>query len=283
MTPVRRSTTPDTSNESESIGGAVVSGVAEQLLSCGVPVDVCDHEAGPGQYEIDLYALAPLDLADALVLAKQIIRERASDAGLRATFMARPFADLPGSGLHLHQRGDGALLCDNGDLTDDGQRFVAGQLAHAQALCALAVPTVNSYTRLHSGPEAPAVVVWGHANRAALLRVSSYRGADPSANPYLLLAGLFAAAADGSTARWRCHHRSRKPRAASDPVASSVRFAPPPRSLDEALDSLVNDDVIVDAFDGQLLNRLVDARRAEAEEYRAHVTGWERHRYLDEA
>ena len=43
------------------------------------------------------------------------------------------------------------------------------------------------------------------------------------------------------------------------------------------------DDVIVDAFDDQLLTRLVDGRRAEAQAYRTHVTAWERDRYLDEA
>ncbi len=42
------------------------------------------------------------------------------------------------------------------------------------------------------------------------------------------------------------------------------------------------DDMLVDAFDAELLSRLVDGRRAEAQEYRSHVTDWERRRYLDE-
>ncbi|MBV8951501.1 MAG: glutamine synthetase [Actinobacteria bacterium] len=279
-------------DESESTGGVVVRGVADQLLASGIPVDACHHEAGPGQYEIDIGALPPLELADALVLAKQVIRERASDAGLRATFMARPFAELPGSGLHVHQHGNGELLDDDGNLTAEGSCFVAGQLAHAQGLCALAAPTVNSYKRLHSGPEAPAVVVWAHANRAALMRVSSYRGADasieyrgadPSTNPYLLLAGLFAAAADGLDRKLPLPSPTEEAVGGFDPVISEVRFAPLPRSLDEALDALVSDDVLLDAFDGELLNRFVDARRAEAEDFRAYVTGWERDHYLDEA
>jgi glutamine synthetase len=278
-------------DESESTGELVTRGIGEQLARSGVPVDACHHEAGPGQYEVDLGALPALDLADALVLAKQVIRERASEAGLRATFMARPFADLPGSGLHLHQRGGAALIADDGKLTDEGRCFVAGQLEHAQGLCALAAPNVNSYKRLHSGPEAPAAVFWAHVNRAALLRVSSYRGtdasieyrvADPSANPYLLLAGLVAAATDGLERDLELPPPLEEAGGGFDPVPSSVRFEPLPRSLDEALDALVGDDVLVDAFDGELLNRLVDARRAEAEQYRAYVTGWERDRYLDE-
>jgi glutamine synthetase len=56
-----------------------------------------------------------------------------------------------------------------------------------------------------------------------------------------------------------------------------------PRDLEEALDSLLADDVLVDAFDPQLLVRLVDGRRAEAAEYGQQVTPWEIDRYLEEA
>ena len=68
-----------------------------------------------------------------------------------------------------------------------------------------------------------------------------------------------------------------------DPAATdSHRFEPLPRDLDQALDALLADDLLVDAFDGQLLSRLVDGRRAEADTYRGYVTDWERGRYLDE-
>ena len=72
---------------------------------------------------------------------------------------------------------------------------------------------------------------------------------------------------------------ARRPRSAA---TDSVRFEPLPRNLDEALDAFTADDVLVDAFDHQLVSRLVDGRRAEVEEYRGVVTGWERDRYLDE-
>jgi glutamine synthetase len=62
-----------------------------------------------------------------------------------------------------------------------------------------------------------------------------------------------------------------------------MQLRPLPRDLDEALDALLADDVLVDAFDSRLLSRLVDGRRAEAEQFRSHVTGWEVERYLDEA
>lgn len=277
--------------DAEGAGIGVVRDAARRLDDLGIGVASCHHEAGPGQYEIDLRGLPPLALADALILAKQTVHDAAQRVGVRATFMPRPFSDQPGSGLHLHQRVEGRLFDDSGKLDDDGRAFCAGQLTHARALSALAAPTVNSYKRLHAGPEAPGAAVWAHLNRAALLRVSAdlggqaaieYRAADPSANPYLLLCGLLAAGAHGLEADLELPPPVEET-AGGFGAEDSVRYDPLPRTLEDAVDALVADDVIADAFDTQLLTRLVDGRRADAETYRAHVTQWERDRYLDEA
>jgi glutamine synthetase len=278
-------------DQGEGLGMTVVRSAAARLAGLGVEVEACHHEAGPGQYEIDLAPLRAVPLADALILAKQVVREVAGEHGCRATFMPRPFDGQAGSGLHLHQRSPD-LLDPDGKLTGAGKCFVAGQLAHARGLSALAAPTVNSYKRLHSGPEAPGAVVWAHTNRAALVRVSSYlgntasieyRGADPSANPYLLVAGMLVAGASGVEADLDLALPLDEDVHGLDAVSGdAIRFDPLPRDLDDALDELMADDVLVDAFDGELLSRLVDGRRAEAQEYRSHVTDWERRRYLDE-
>jgi glutamine synthetase len=275
----------------EGPGASTVRQAADRLRACGLEIDACHHEAGPGQYELDLASLPPVALADALVFAKQVVKETAAALDLRATFMPRPFDGEPGSGLHLHQHVDGLVV--DGGLDEDGRAFVAGQLAHARGLSALAAPTVNSYKRLHAGPEAPGAVVWAHKNRAALIRLSSfrgreasieYRGADPSANPYLLIAGLLASGAHGLEADIELPPPLEEDVGTFDPAAAdAIRYEPLPRDLDDALDALLADDVLADTFDRQLLSRLVDGRRAEAEEYRAHVTRWEVERYRDEA
>jgi glutamine synthetase len=275
----------------EGPGAATVRRAADRLRACGLEIDASHHEAGPGQYELDLAALPPVALADALVFAKQVVKETAAATDLRATFMPRPFEGEPGSGLHLHQHVE-ELVVDRA-LDEDGRAFVAGQLAHARGLSALAAPTVNSYKRLHSGAEAPGAVVWAHRNRAALIRLSSfrgreasieYRGADPSANPYLLIAGLLASGAHGLEADMELPPPLEEDVGTFDPAGTdAIRYEPLPRDLDDALDALLADDVLADTFDRQLLSRLVDGRRAEAEEYRAHVTGWEVQRYRDEA
>ena len=278
-------------DQTDGVGMAVVRAAAHRLEQLGVEVAACHHEAGPGQYEIDLGALGPVAAADALILAKQVVRDTARSHGKRATFMARPFDACAGSGLHLHQRSP-LLLDPNGKLTADGGCLVAGQLAHAHALCALAAPTVNSYKRLHSGPEAPGAVVWAHSNRAALIRVSSYlgdaasieyRGADSSANPYLLVAGLLAAGANGIENQLDLASPLDEDAHGLDPVmGDAIRFDPLPLDLDDALDALMADDVLLDAFDGELVSRLADGRRAESQEYRSQLTDWELRRYMDE-
>ncbi len=282
----------------EGPGLAVTRAAAERLGGFGVEVISTHLEAGPGQYELDLVSLPPLALADALVLTKQVLRREAARAGLRVTFMARPFLNQAGSGLHLHQHlepgADGSDLFDpRGLLSDAGRAFVGGQLTHAPGLTALAAPNINSYKRLHSGPEAPGDIIWGHLNRAALVRVGSsgehrpaieFRLSDPAANPYLLVAGLLAAAADGMDGGLDPGGPFEEDIGGFDPVSASVmQVRRLPRDLDGALDALMADDVLVDAFDSRLLSRLVDGRRGEAEDFRAQVTPWEVEHYLDEA
>ncbi len=280
-------------DETESLGMAAVRRAADRLTSFGVRVDSAHHEAGPGQYEIDIAPLPALEAADTLVLTKQIVRDEAARAGLEATFMARPLAGQPGSGLHLHQRVGSLLVNADGSLSEEGGRFLAGQLEHARAISAFAAPSVNSYKRLHSGPEAPGAIVWAHVNRGALIKLApnmnegasiEFRGADPSANPYLLFASLLVSAAHGLGAGTELPPAFEEEMGTFDPAAvDSTRSELLPRDLEEALDSLLADDVMVDAFDGALLTRLVDGGRADIEAYSAQVTPWELERYFDEA
>jgi glutamine synthetase len=265
-------------------GAAAVRAAADILTAQGIPVTSCHHEAGPGQYEIDLGPLTAAAAADALIEAKQAVREQATSANLRATFMPRPFAGQAGSGLHLIQGAADALVDGSGTLTDDGRALVGGLLTHAAGLTALAAPTVNSYKRLHGTHEAPGTAMWGHRHRAALVRVSGtgieYRGADPSANPYLLIAGLLLAAADGLDQRPDPGPPQDESLGGFDVVTNSMVERLLPRTLDEALDAFLADDVLVDGFDTNLVQHLVDGRRAEAAEYGRQVTPWEIDQYL---
>jgi glutamine synthetase len=268
-------------------GARVVRAAAELIDARGIEVQSCHHEAGPGQYELDLAPLGAVALADALTIAKQVVRESARANGLRATFMARPLEAQAGSGLHLHQTSGEALTDERDGLQPTGRAYLAGQLAHAPGLCALTSPNVNSYKRLHGTGEAPGAVMWSHRHRSALLRVSAsgieHRGADASANPYLLIAGLLLAGVDGVESKLQLGPPHDESVGGFDPTLEVVQYRPLPRTLDDALDALLADDVLVDGLGDELLRHLVDGRRSEAAAYRQHVTGWELERYLDDA
>jgi len=253
-------------------GAAIAFDAAEALEHAGVPILGIHHESGPGQWELDLGPLPPRALADAIVVAKTVVRSLAVATGARASFAARPMAAKPGSGLHLHQ-----LLATASSAEEAGEAslgwFVGGLLEHAAGLCALVAPTVGSYRRLHAGPEAPSSAVWAHEHRGALVRVAhavegspsvEYRGADPSANPYLAIAGVVVAGAHGVSSRREPGPAIDEDPEGFDPASPKAALTPLPRSLDEAIDALLADDVLIDAFDDRLVHRVVDAERATA-------------------
>jgi glutamine synthetase len=224
--------------------------------------------------------------------------------------MPKPFADQPGSGLHCHVslwrgQGDNArnvFIAHRPDGSIDpqtllaplGRQFVAGVLAHAAALTALAAPTVNSYRRLKVGTSitgttwAPAYVAHGFNNRSALVRTLAgrfeWRAPDAAANPYLMLAGLIAAGLDGI-------ERELDPGAGCDDDLFELTLAQLtergigllPQSLEQAVDALHADEVVGGALGDVMLREFCALKREEAAAYAAHaapyVTDWEFDRY----
>ena len=98
--------------------------------------------------------------ADHFIFFKMAACEIAHELGLICSFMPKPFANRTGNGMHVHLSiGDEKtknLFFDDADkrgmgLSKLGYHFLAGILAHAPALTAIAAPSVNSYKRLVVG------------------------------------------------------------------------------------------------------------------------------------
>ncbi len=191
----------------------VIAEISEAMEALGWEPYQNDHEDANGQYEMN-WAYAPaLVTADRHAFFKYMVRSIAERHGMRATFMPKPFAELTGSGCHAHVSvwRDGANVFTGGDalgLSELAHHFLGGVMAHAEALCALTNPAVNSYKRINAPVTAsgatwsPSTVSWGGNNRTHMVRVPGpgrieYRLADGAANPYLLQAGLLAAGLDG--------------------------------------------------------------------------------------
>ena len=183
--------------------------------------------------------------------------------------MPRPSIDLPGSGMHTHQslhdlESDENVFADSSHeygLSETARFFLAGQLNHARAMTAVLAPLVNSYKRLSVSFEAPKYVTWAHVNRAgaAVIRVPhvapgkedhtriELRCPDPSANPYLAAAVMLAAGLDGIRQRTPLDEAFEGSLVRQE--RSRLRqLETLPTSLGDALDALMQDDVIMAAL-----------------------------------
>ena len=254
------------------------------LEAMGIPISSAHHEHGAGQHELDLSAAGVLTVADRLLTVRGVVRRIAQRHGLHATFMPKPLEESAGSGLHIYF----AL----GDL-DEAVRLhaIAGLLDHAPGFTAVCNPTVNSYKRLVAAWDAPVYTVWSHRSGNALVRVPpafgneppliEVRSPDASCNPYLALAVLVEALADGIRAR----------SLPGDPFTGSTYELPErfrtehaikmlPRSLRQAITALDEDLVIRGALGDHIYHAFRDAKMAEYERYRRAVHPWERAEYL---
>lgn len=282
------------------LAAPVMHAIVDGLMSQGIPVESAINEYGAGQEEIAVSPAPALQAADRQLKFRDTVRGVALAHGYLASFAPKPFPDEIGSGAHIHFSlwdGERNLLFDPDApayLSREGRAFIGGVLAHLRALTALTCPNYNSFRRLQPHTWASAYTVWGLDNREAALRVSSpFRGreeasfnlelktADPSANPYLALAGLILAGLDGL-------ERGTDP---GDPVSVDPAdltaeererrgIRPLPTSMAEALDQLERDDVLLEAM-GDLLGRAYLAvRRSEERTFSEHDAAFEIERHF---
>ncbi|MFF7132761.1 glutamine synthetase family protein [Streptomyces sp. NPDC008196] len=255
------------------------------LRDLGLGVITGNHEFDGGQYEINLTHSEALDAADRAFRFKAAVKELARKEGNLATFMAKPFKDAGGSGFHLHlscqdEQGDNAFGDPTGSygLSATARHALAGILAHAPALAALANPTVNSYKRFGPDTLAPWLIDWGLDNRSAMVRVPPERGSgarlelrlgDASANPYLLVAGTLAAALLGV-------HAGEEPPAPLEGYGyDTARSAVLPMDLSAALDALEADTDLSELLGKDFTTSYLSYKRNEVERFQRHVTDWE--------
>jgi len=264
------------------------------LESMGISVEFSHHEAAPGQNEIDLRYADALTTADNIMTFRLVVKEVALEQGVYATFMPKPFAQYPGSGMHTHLslfEGDQNAFYEAGadyQLSKTGRSFIAGLLKHAPEITAVTNQWVNSYKRLAGGGEAPSYVCWGHNNRSALVRVPmykpqkgqstrvEYRALDSACNPYLAFALLLNAGLKGIEEGYEL------PAGADDDVWSLsdaerrvMGIEPLPWSLDDAIKVMEKSELVAQTLGEHVFDVFLRNKRAEFEEYRSQVTPWE--------
>ena len=180
--------------------------------SMDIPADTAISEAGLGQFEINMmHQPDALKAADDAWLFKMLVKGLARKHGFAASFMAKPYEDYAGSGLHMHFS---VLDKDGKNIFDDGTELGSDALRHAIQGCLAAMPGStlifaphhNSFDRLVPGAHAPTGVAWAYENRTAAIRVPSgspvarrieHRQAGGDVNPYLSVAAVLGAALNG--------------------------------------------------------------------------------------
>jgi len=227
----------------------IIGSIRRLVDASGIPVEFSKGEASAGQHEINLQYAEAMEMADRHVAYKLAAKEIAAQQGAALSFMAKWHTDYAGNSLHVHMSftdgqgaslfaGDGEALGGSEARPSEAFRHaIGGLLEHARALSLLFAPNVNSYKRYVEDTFAPTRIAWGYDNRTVGFRVvghgSSLRvecripGGD--ANPYLVYAGMLAAALDGieRTRRRSCRGFPIPLRKPWMPLGRATSFASP--------------------------------------------------------
>lgn len=190
----------------------VLNEISESCKLQNIPADAVISENGPGQFEINLnHVPDALRAADDAFLMKRVVRGVARKHGLDATFMAKPYGNCSGNGMHVHF----SILDSSGKNIFAGKdragaselRYAIGGLMASMAdSMAIFAPNFNSYRRLRPGSHAPTRICWSYDNRHGSLRIPEseipatrieHRVSGADANPHLLLAAILAGAYQG--------------------------------------------------------------------------------------
>jgi glutamine synthetase len=256
-----------------------------------------NHEFSPAQYEINLWHSGAMDAADRTFLFKTSIKDIVNREGQHATFLGKPWSDEGGSGFHLHfsvtDKQGKNLMHEGDELSEVAKQMIAGLCENANALTAFTNPTVNAFKRLGPDTLAPYRANWGYDNRSTMVRIPPERGSgtrlevrvgDGAANPYLVVAGILAAALDGIV-------RKLEVSAPAEGMAYDNEAAPTlPATFTEALDALEANERMREHMSTGLISIFLVMKRDEIERYEAtvpdpstrDVTDWEIQEYFED-
>jgi glutamine synthetase len=248
----------------------------------GIPADTAISEAGLGQFEINLvHQPDALRAADDAWLFKMLVKGLARKHGFAASFMAKPYEDYAGSGMHTHFSvldAEGVNIFDDGGPkgTDTLRNAIAGCLNAMHDSTLIFAPHQNSYDRLVPETHAPCALSWAYENRTAAIRVPSgapvarrieHRVSGGDVNPYLALAAILGAALQGIEA-------AAEPPAPITGNAYALDLPRIPDTWGEAIDAFEASTVIQGILPPELIRNFVLTKRQELR-YMADLTAAE--------
>jgi glutamine synthetase len=262
---------------------AFINDLTDALIAQSVAVEGYHPESGPGQQELNIRYVEAMRSADQQIIYRETVRGVANRHGLIGSFLPKIFEDKAGSGCHLNfslwRKGENI----SGDpkqssgISSEAGAFVAGVLEHLPALCAITIPSINSYRRIQPHFWAGAFRAWGTQNREAAVRICKnpegtranrfeYKVSDASSNPYIALGAMIAAGLDGLQRSLKLPEE-----VTLDPglIPEADRHArgidPLPHNLGEAINALRKDDVLLQVLGEALSTSFIAVRQTEWE------------------
>ncbi len=268
---------------------AFLNEIYDSCYAHGIPADSAISENGAGQFEINLLHVDdPLQAADDAVLFKRLVRGIARKHGFAATFMAKPYGDRAGSGMHVHfslNDAQGRNVFDDGG--DEGtpimRHAVAGLIRTMQENALVFAPHENSFRRLLPGAHAPSSVAWGYENRTVAVRIPGgdprarrieHRVAGADANPYLVLASILGGAFLGIENGW-------EPPSPIQGDAYSQNLETLPPDWASAIEAFSRGVHVPEIYARRLQRMFVQCKVQELRRFTRHVTEFEYHSYLE--
>ena len=190
--------------------------VEKSAHSLGIPAETAIKECAPGQFEINLlHHDDALLMADQTFLMKRLIKNCARKFNMNATFMAKPFSEEAGNGMHAHlsvvdKDGNNVFKVDkNNQPQGIFAEAISGLLKTTPDFLSFYASHSNSYRRLvHNADHAPTTLSWGNENRTALIRLPEasaeatrleFRLPSADSNPYLVFASILSSVLSGIT------------------------------------------------------------------------------------
>lgn len=269
------------------------------LEEIGIQCECTHHEVAPSSHEIGLKYKEALKMADQVITYRFIVKTVAQEMGVHATFMPKPITGINGSGMHVHQslfKGAKNLFYNKNDkynLSALAQSYTAGLLKYSREFTLVTNQWINSYKRLIPGYEAPTYIAWGRANRSALVRIPAtrpgkekstrveYRAPDPACNPYLSFAVMLKAGLMGVKEKLKLTKPTEDDIFEMESAERHRRsIGELPGNLHEAIEETKKSQLVKGILGGHLHDNLVENKRREWDEYRTHVTSFERSKYL---
>ncbi|QXE37752.1 glutamine synthetase family protein [Streptomyces sp. GMY02] len=261
--------------------------IRNEMAVAGLTVESAKGECNPGQHEIAFRYDEALVTCDHHAIYKTGAKEIASQEGVSLTFMAK-YNEREGNSCHIHlslQDRDGtSVMAGDGPngMSSVMRHFLAGQLAALRDFSLLYAPTINAYKRFQPGSFAPTAVAWGHDNRTCALRVVGHgrsmrfenRLPGGDVNPYLAVAGMFAAGIHG------IENELELPGACAG-NAYTAAYEQVPTTLREAAELWENSPLAHAAFGDEVVAHYRNMARVEVKAFDAAVTDWELRRSFE--